>query len=122
MLKVRTYPIYELFDLFESRFENLVSKTIDLSDNENDYSISLSVPGLTKKDIIINVDENHLEISHNNEKTENKNKFIRSFEKRYLLPDDSDVENILAKVENGILDITIPKMIKKKSKKVIEIQ
>lgn len=118
MSKFRNYPFYDLFDAVESKLENYVSRLVELSENEKEYLIEISVPGLTKDDIDIKLDKQYLEISYNKEKS----RFVQSFEKRYLLPDNSDLDNISAKVENGILVVSIPKIIKRDTKKTIEVK
>ena len=47
-----------------------------------------------------------------------------NYEQNYTLPEDVDKENISAKVEHGILTVTLPKLTKEevKSARAIEIQ
>lgn len=122
MLSLRNYPFDDLFDLIDSSF-NYDSKNDYLLSEENDsYLISLSVPGISKKDIEIKLDDNLIDISYDRKKSDNKSKFTKTFNKKFKLPEDSDIKNINAKSEDGILTITIPKIEIKKTNRVIEIQ
>lgn len=125
MLALRKDPFF--VDLFDKLFEtpsyvgNNYRKS-NILDNENEYKVQLAVPGLTKDDVKITIKDSMLKISH--EKTETDDKtfyFTNSFVKEYYIPDDGDEEKIKAKVENGILEIDIPKSKEKKNEKYIEI-
>ncbi len=91
--------------------------------NEDDYRVQISVPGLTKDDIKISVDNSIIKISHEKEDTDEKTFFFtHSFEKSYRLPDDVDDKKIEGKIENGILEVIIPRSKKKISQRFIEIK
>lgn len=75
-------------------------------------SIDFDVPGLSKDDFKVMVEDTTLVIDGKNES--------RSFFKKYNVSEDFDVSKTLANVQNGILTITIPKTEAKKSK-LIEI-
>lgn len=78
------------------------------------YSLELGVPGFKKEDIKVSLEDSiYLVIEGSNAK-------YGDFERSYSLSEDSDEEKIEAKIENGILAISIPQKIKKKSK--IEIR
>ena len=80
---------------------------------ENDALVAdFDVPGLSKDDFKVMVEDATLVIDGKNES--------RSFFKKYNVSEDFDVSKTLANVENGILTITIPKKEAKKSK-LIEI-
>lgn len=119
------YPFsdfFNVFDIVESTIDNLNLKMSNISEDEKQYSILVSVPGLTKDEINISIDEKILSVSHDDDKSIKKNCFTQSFRKTYRLSDDTDIENISAKLENGLLEIIIPKIVEKKSKKTIEIK
>ena len=80
------------------------------------------MPGLSKDEVKISVNDSVISISHEKEKTDDKTfYFTSSFKKEYSLPDDCDEENISSKLENGILEIVIPKFKKKSNERFIEI-
>lgn len=113
--------VYDWFEFFNSTFDDFTTKSPKISENNENYTITMAVPGLTKENITIDVEDKILDISYSNEKSENVFSFVDSFKKRYNLPDDASIEKINAKVENGVLKITIPKVTNKISKKSIVI-
>jgi HSP20 family protein len=102
-------PFFTGFDTkgFLSTPETNINKT------ETEYTISISVPGLTKDDIKILTKEGKLKISFESQ-DENLNYFVPSFVKSYAIPDDVKDKDITGKVENGVLTLTLP-IDKKKS-------
>jgi len=120
-----------MFDLFfndDFTFGNFNSgiKT-NLKETDADYQLDMIVPGLSKDDININIEKDILTISSEKEMS-NEDGYVRkeysysSFEKKYTLPDGTDVENIQAEHKNGILKIIIPKKENIKIKKQIKIK
>lgn len=93
-------------------------KNINILEKENSYEVSIELPGFSKNDIKIEVIDDILKISSIVEKSENNDdenyivrNFIKSsFEKSFILNEDSDKESIDAKMENGILNIVINKI------------
>ena len=90
----------------------------DISDEGDVYVLEADLPGLDKKDIHLDLDENTLTISaerrSEHEKQDKKEKYIRverSYGKYCRQFDVSgiDSENIKAKYDNGVLRITLPK-------------
>lgn len=99
----------------------------NIIENENNFELSLAVPGLEKDDIKIDLEDNLLTISAEKEvKTENVN-FSRkefayhSFSRSFTLPKTVEVDKIKADYKNGILNIIIPKIEEAKLKKAIQI-
>lgn len=101
---------------------------IDISETDNQFLISAELPGMSKEDIDISLDNGRLSISGERkfEKEEEGKTFHRvetrygSFNRSFQLPDNVDEESINAKYENGLLNITIDKA-EDKVKKKIEI-
>lgn len=87
-------------------------------ENEDNYELSVALPGYKKDDISINIDNDVLTISSElNEENEQKGKnYITkqikkcSFTKRFVLSDDIDKDKINAKMEDGILHIKLDKI------------
>ena len=101
------------------------SERSNLLEDDNSYKLEIQVPGLTKKDISITSESGYLSISSKTEdkfKVDNKTYLRREFynteiELDYRLPDNIDMGNIKAKVENGILGIEVPKLVKNNNNK-----
>ena len=94
---------------------------INVMENENTYVVQLAAPGLKKEDFFVNInDEGNLIIKmeqKEEEKKENeKMHYLRrefsytKYEQTLILPDDVAKENIPAKVSDGILTVTLPKI------------
>lgn len=106
--------------------ENLgKSLKTNYGENENEYFIHLQLPGFKKEDLKIKFEENNLIISSDLEKTDEKSdkNFFRkefekhSFKKTYNLPKNIDREKIEASLNDGVLDILIPKKKEEEKKK-----
>jgi len=88
---------------------------------ENNYQVLVSVPGLSKDDIKITIKDGLLTVSYDKPK-ESKNPFVGSFKKTFSLPEDGDEGNITGKVENGVVEISIPKVQKKSTERIIVVK
>lgn len=109
----------------------LFTPKVDVKEENNAYEMDMDLPGKTDKDINIEFNNNVLTISSETksekeekkeEKAEAKAKDAKDapkylvrersyakFSRSFTLPDDVDSENITAKVENGVLHITLPR-------------
>ncbi len=105
---------------------------MNVEETDKAYRIDVAVPGLDRKDIRIDLDEDILTIS--SEQKEGKEKADRNFtrrefsyntfKRRFQIPESIDQENIQARHEAGILSIELPRMeeVVQKAPKQIEIQ
>jgi len=90
---------------------------VNITEQKNDYLVSLAVPGMKKEDFKIDIDGNMLTISSAKEETneEKEKRFTRmeynysSFSRSFTLPDEVNREKIDAKYEDGVLKITLPR-------------
>ena len=107
---------------------------MNIMETKDNYKLELCIPGLTKEDVKLSIDaEGNLVVEMvketKNEKKEEmrylRHEFsVEHFRQTVMLPDDIHKEQISAKVENGILDIVIPKVTveeKKQAMQTIEI-
>ena len=91
--------------------------SVDIFEDDDKLVLSVEVPGIDKKDIKINVENNVLSISGERkfEQEEKKDNFRRierrygSFYRSFTLPRAVDTEKIEATTKNGVLEITLPK-------------
>ena len=106
---------------------------MNIMETKDNYKLELCIPGLTKEDVKLNIDaEGNLVVEMvketKNEKKENKEEMrylrhefsVEHFRQTVMLPDDIHKEQISAKVENGILDIVIPKVTVEEKKQAIQ--
>ena len=97
----------------------------DIKNNSKDYRIFLDLPGIEKKDINLNINDNKLTVDGKRAVDEGdnylcKNRNSGNFCNSFNLPDNIDREKISAKFKNGVLEIIIPKL-KSELKKISKI-
>ncbi len=122
-------------DLMDEFFNDVVNDRrdsfvpgIDISETEDQFLISAELPGMSKEDINISLENGRLAISGERtfENEEKGKKYHRvetkygSFERSFQLPDNVDEDSISATYENGLLNISIDKN-EDKVQKQIEI-
>ncbi|MCX2742962.1 Hsp20/alpha crystallin family protein [Mangrovivirga sp. M17] len=108
---------------------NSFSPRTDIYETEKDFIMELSVPGMEKKDFKIDLDDDVLLISGERKREDKEGvKYHRneqlfgSFEKSFKMTEVINKENIKASYDAGILRITLPKIEKKETKKVIDVK
>ena len=131
-------------DIFNDFFDNdwmiktnATAPAINVLENEHNYEIEVAAPGMKKDDFKVHIDENgNLAIEmekKTDEKEENRKNghYLRrefsysKFQQTMVLPDDVERDTISAIVENGVLNVIIPKVEKTAaadSKRVINIE
>ena len=90
---------------------------VNIKENEKDFELELAVPGRSKEDFNIEVDENVLTISSERKTEENvdKGNYTRreftysAFKRAFTLPETIDEAGIKANYVNGLLKFTLPK-------------
>ncbi|MBO6023953.1 MAG: Hsp20/alpha crystallin family protein [Bacteroidales bacterium] len=106
---------------------------MNIMETKDNYKLELCIPGLTKEDVKLSIDaEGNLVVEmvkeNKSEKKENKEEMrylrhefsVEHFRQTVMLPEDIHKEQISAKVENGILDIVIPKVTVEEKKQAIQ--
>lgn len=102
---------------------------VDIRETQDAWLIHADIPGVKAEDIEIHMENGVLSISGKREfdHTEEKEGYKRvervrgRFHRRFSLPDTANGDKITAKVNNGVLDVTIPKQEKAMPRK-IEVQ
>jgi HSP20 family protein len=93
----------------------------NISKTETEYSVSISVPGLTKDDLKISTKEGVLKIIYEKQEGDKTRHFVGSFVKSYNIPDDVREKDIIGKVNNGVLELTLPIDKKKSLERLISL-
>jgi len=91
---------------------------VDVKENDKDIVIHAELPGVTKDHIAIDLDNNVLTISgeRKHEKREDNDKYHRversygKFSRSFMVPEGLKEDHIRAKFDNGVLEVTYPKM------------
>jgi len=103
---------------------------IDIKDEDDKLVVTTDLPGINKEDVQINLKEDMLEISAKTgkEKETEEEGYLRreraytQFYRAVRLPASVKEEGSTAKMENGVLTITLPKMQIEESTKKIAIE
>jgi HSP20 family protein len=103
---------------------------IDIKDEEDKLVVTTDLPGINKENVEINLKEDMLEISAKSGKEQEteeegyvrKERAYTRFYRAVRLPSSVKEEGSTAKIENGVLTITLPKMRLEESAKKIEIE
>jgi HSP20 family protein len=143
MALIKYNPVYRdhvpgtfssLFDKFF--YDNLEDSSVrrflpsaDVLENEKSYVVNLTVPGMSKSDFEIDLEDGKLFITgerkfESEENTTYHRKEIQygSFKRVFHLPEDADQKGISAAYNDGILSVTIKKDAKKVLKQKIEVK
>jgi len=109
-------------DLFETTNSGLFGRVltmpaVNITENKDDFKVSLAAPGMKKSDFNIDVQGNILTISaeleeKKEEKEENytrKEYNFSSFSRSFTLPDEVNKEKIEAAYVDGVLNLSLPK-------------
>jgi HSP20 family protein len=115
--------------LWNDGYSGINLAPVNINETANGFNLEVSVPGINKEDIKVNIEKGLLTISYD-KKEENKteeSKTIRrefshrSFKRSFTVAEQIDVEAIQAKYENGILKLFLPKkeQVKDNAKQVV---
>lgn len=110
-----------------SNLQNIMNT--DIRETSKSYILDIDLPGFSKKDIGLTLDDGYLTISAKQECSESKDKnnYLRRERcigscKRSFYVGDISREDVDARLENGILSISIPKLKAKPNTASIEIK
>ena len=133
----RSFRPFYMPDIFDNDFFHVLSNgtsskpAVNISENDKNYVLEFAVPGIDKKDLKIDMNEDVLTISSEakNETEESKDGYKRkefsysAFSRSFYVPEDVDTEKIEANYKDGILSVSLPKEeeVKNKITRKIEI-
>lgn len=101
-----------------ARLATVLQPQLDIFETEDNYQLSVELPGVDRDSVDLSVDEDALIIRASKEreiKDTDENKFHRversfgRFERMLTLPADADSEHISAEMKNGVLEVSIPR-------------
>ncbi len=99
---------------------------VDVYDNDDNIVLKAEIPGIDKKDIVVDVKGRVLTLkgersSDNEVKEDNyyrRERCFGKFERAFNLPVDVELDKIKANYKDGVLEIEIPKPEEKKPKQI----
>jgi len=125
-------PMVSLFDEFikdsitdeirdRQGMEQVSAMALDLTETENEYRVMANLPGMRKEDVKLSIDKKALtiEVTQQVEKEDeqtivhHRERFSGKYFRVIHLPENIDTNAIKAKMENGVLELSIPKEAKK---------
>lgn len=123
MITRRSYKPFLWSSLFDDDFFPVVSHrstsmpAVNIREDDKTFTLDLAVPGIDKKDLNIEINEDVITISseHKEEKEERRDDFKRrefsysSFCRSFYLPENVNKEKIEANYRDGILSVILPK-------------
>ncbi|WP_207512695.1 Hsp20/alpha crystallin family protein [Longitalea luteola] len=103
--------------LWNDGYSGINLAPVNIHETSNGFHLEVSVPGINKEDIKVNVDKGLLTISYEKKeesksedyKTVRREFSQRSFKRSFTVADQIDADAIQAKYENGILKLFLPK-------------
>jgi HSP20 family protein len=133
----RSFRPFYMGSIFDDDFFPVMSNktssmpAVNIREDEKNFVLELAIPGVDKKDLKIDINEDVLTISSEtkNESEEEKDGYKRkefsysSFCRSFYVPENVNRDKIGASYKDGILNIELPKMEEEKSKitKMIKI-
>ncbi|HSV46027.1 MAG TPA: Hsp20 family protein [Ramlibacter sp.] len=107
---VRTRAVSPAHRSFDRSFERFVNDAFfgasaagfDVAQDDKAWTVTLDVPGIAREDLAINVEGAIVRI-------ETRQEAKRQFKAAYELPQEIDVDATVAKLENGVLTLTLAK-------------
>ena len=117
----------DFFDDFNKPKRNIMN--CDISEKDGKYIFEIDLPGITKQDIKMDIDNGYLTISVESSKDEvdDDKKYLHRERHSYtscsrqFYVGEVNEDEIVANFKDGILYVTVPKEEKKESKKIINI-
>ena len=115
---------------------NATAPAVNVIETDTDYKVEIAAPGMNKGDFKVKINEdNQLVVSMEKKEEKNedkkKGKYLRrefsysQFQQTMILPENIERDKIEAKMENGVLNIDIPKKVEvpeAKKEKQIEVK
>ena len=102
---------------------------VNVKEDAKAYTMEVAVPGIRKEFCRVNINaDGNLDIAIENKmehkEEDKKQHYLRrefsysNYQQTYVLPEDIEKDNISAKVDNGVLTITMPKVCREEVRKI----
>jgi HSP20 family protein len=126
----RNFRPFYMGSIFDDDFFPVMSNNVssmpavNIKEDDKRFMLDLAVPGIDKKDLKIDINEDLLTISSEtkNESEESKDGYKRkefsytSFCRSFQIPENVNREKIEASYKDGILSVSLPKFEEEKNK------
>jgi HSP20 family protein len=120
----------DLFPVFRPWFrlddnEGFRMPLVNINETEKDYVVTMELPGVQKKDLDVSLDRDQLVVTaERSEKVESEEGLLRreirseKFRRSFTVGQAIERDSVKAKLENGILKITLPKKAESVGRKI----
>jgi HSP20 family protein len=120
---VRTRAVAPSFRSFDRSFERFVNEAffnpavqgVNVQQDDKAWTVTLDLPGVSREDLSIATEGSVVRI-------ETKAEAARQYKAAYELPQEIDVDASSAKLENGVLTLTLAKQVPVSNVKQIEVR
>jgi HSP20 family protein len=126
----RNFRPFYMGSIFDDDFFPVMSNNrssmpaVNIREDEKNFMLDLAIPGIDKKDLKIDINEDVLTVSSEtkNEMEDNRDGYKRkefsysSFCRSFQIPDNVNREKIEASYKDGILSVSLPKFEEEKTK------
>jgi HSP20 family protein len=126
----RSFRPFYMPNIFEDDFFPVLSNrtnqmpAVNIKEDDKNYVLDLAIPGIDKKDLKIDMNEDVLTISSEakSESEENKDGYKRkefsysAFSRSFYIPENVNREKIEANYKDGVLSVSLPKQEEEKNK------
>ncbi len=94
------------------------SPALDVAESERAYTVKLEMPGVSKDDVKVQIEGRQVSVQAQTERNEEKKegervvyreRSLSSYARSFTLPLEVDQAEAGAKLENGVLTLTLPK-------------
>jgi len=103
--------LLDVFDIYASpafKYDSSISKSeYYVTADEKQWTIEIPLPGMTKDNLKIDIEDSMITIEAN---AAIKSKAVRNFKCSWHIDEAVDTASITAKLENGLLLVTLPRI------------
>jgi HSP20 family protein len=101
----------------------------DIREDASRYVILMNMPGVAKERVTITAEDNGLTVRTSEEekkdgdtlKTVYRERMAGTYEREFHFDEPVDVENVTARIDNGVLEVTVPKKAQSTDTKTIPV-
>jgi len=108
----------ELMNTFFDSAATTSAPRADLHEDENNYYLTVELPGVRKEDVSVDMEKGMLYISAKHEREQGESKQSYTYSRSVTAPEGVNADNIKANFEDGILTVTLPKHEQRKPRRI----
>lgn len=100
---------------------------LDVVESERGYTVKLEMPGVTKEDVKVSIEGKQVTVQAHAERSDERKegdrvvyreRSVSSYARSFALPVELDQSEAGAKLENGVLTLTLPKRVQRTASQI----